>query len=148
MSRIRFHHLLLPLLLPLSQSAVAESAQTETITLGVASTAQIVRDEDGIPHIFAKSETDMAFLQGYVHARDRLFQMDVSRRRADGTLAELLGASELSSDVMVRTIGLRRAAERSLAAASREMQASLAAYAAGVNAYVSANPLPPEYAAL
>jgi penicillin amidase len=114
--------------------------------------AHVATDKDGIPHVFARSETDMVFLQGYLHARDRLFQMDVSRRRADGTLAELLGPGEggttLASDVMSRTIGLRRAAERSLAAASRDMRAALAAYAAGVNAYAGASPLPPEYAAL
>jgi penicillin amidase len=140
------------LLVPLVQASAETPLQASIRRLDVKSPAQLVHDVDGIPHIFARSETDMAFLQGYVHARDRLFQMDVSRRRADGTLAELLGAGDngatLASDVMSRTIGLQRAAERSLTAASREMRAALAAYAAGVNAWVGANPLPPEYAAL
>jgi penicillin G amidase len=145
-------YLVLPLFLPLSHALADNSAQSSTQRLDVRSPARIVTDTDGIPHIFAKSETDMAYLQGYVHARDRLFQMDVSRRRADGTLAELLGAgannSTLVGDVMIRTIGLRRAADRSLAAASREMRAALTAYAAGVNAYAKTNLLPPEYEAL
>jgi penicillin amidase len=145
-------YLVLPLLFPVAHALADNSAQTSTQRLDVRFPARIVTDTDGIPHIFAKSETDMAYLQGYVHARDRLFQMDVSRRRADGTLAELLGVgtnnATLAGDVMIRTIGLRRAADRSLAAASREMRAALTAYAAGVNAYASANALPPEYAAL
>jgi penicillin G amidase len=124
------------------------SAPAPTHRLGVQSPAQLVRDRDGTVHIFAAKETDLAYLQGFVHARDRLFQMDSTRRQADGTLAELLGAAALSSDVQLRMIGLRRAAERSLPLQSREMRAALTAYAEGVNAYVQANPLPPEYAAL
>jgi penicillin amidase len=126
----------------------ATSERTSTLRLDIGSRAQIVRDVDGIPHVLARSETDMAYLQGYVHARDRLFQMEVSRRMAEGTLAELLGQPALSSDVQMRTIGLRRAAERSLAVQSPELRAVLTAYAAGVNAWVSANPLPPEYGPL
>ncbi|HVF15774.1 MAG TPA: penicillin acylase family protein [Steroidobacteraceae bacterium] len=145
-------YLVLPLLLPIPHAIAASSAHNSIQQLDVRSPARIVTDIDGIPHIFAKSEIDMAYLQGYVHARDRLFQMDVSRRRGDGTLAELLGPgtnnATLSSDVMIRTIGLRRAAERSLAMASREMRAALTAYAAGVNAYASTHTLPPEYEAL
>ena len=71
--------------------------------------ARITRDSDGIAHIRAQNEHDLFFLQGYVHAEDRLFQMDVSRREASGTLAELLGPSALAEDVQLRTIGLRRA---------------------------------------
>src|SRR5688500_5216079 len=145
-------YLVFPLLLPIPHAIADSSAHTSIQRLDVRSPARIVTDTDGIPHIFAKSETDMAYLQGYVHARDRLFQMDVSRRRADGTLAELLGAgannATLLGDVMIRTVGLRRAAERSLAMASREMRAALAAYAAGVNAYAKTNALPPEYETL
>ncbi|MGE5134752.1 MAG: penicillin acylase family protein, partial [Gemmatimonadota bacterium] len=91
---------------------------------------------------------DVFFLQGWVHARDRLFQMDVSRRQPSGTLAELLGSAALPSDVQARTIGLRRAAERSWAAAPPDLRAALTAYAGGVNAYGASHPLPREYAAL
>ena len=58
---------------------------------GLQNPAQIVRDTNDIPHITAHNDHDIFFLQGYVHAEDRLFQMDVSRRRASGTLAELVG---------------------------------------------------------
>jgi penicillin amidase len=81
-------------------------------------------------------------------ASDRLFQMDLSRRQTSGTLAELLGSAVLGGDVEARTIGLRRAAERTLPALSPEAQELLEAFAQGVNAWVAANPLPPEYGAL
>jgi penicillin amidase len=110
--------------------------------------AGVTRDRFGIAHIHARSEHDQYFLQGWVHASDRLFQMDTSRRQASGTIAELLGPSALPSDVELRTIGLRRAAERSLAVASPSGRAALEAYADGVNAWVAGHQLPPEYAAL
>ena len=74
--------------------------------------------------------------------------MDVSRRQADGTLAELLGPAALPTDMQLRTIGLRRAAERSLPGPLRRRPAVLDAYAEGVNAWVAGHPLPPEYGAL
>src|SRR5215471_14439857 len=110
--------------------------------------ATIMRDALGIAHINAQNEHDLFFLQGYVHAEDRLFQMDVTRRLASGTLAELLGEGALARDVQLRTIGLRRAAERSAAVQSDRVQAALSAYAAGVNTFVQEHPLPPEYGAL
>ena len=110
--------------------------------------AEIVRDSAGVAHITAQNDHDLFFLQGYVHAQDRLFQMDVTRRLASGSLAELLGTGALAQDVQLRTIGLRRAAERSLAAQSSRMQLILHAYAAGVNAYVRCHPLPAEYTVL
>ena len=97
---------------------------------------------------YAFDEHDALMLQGWVQAQDRLFQLDVLRRQASGTLAELLGAGALSSDVELRTIGLARGAERSLAALSPQTRAGLQAYADGVNAWVQRNPLPIQYAAL
>lgn len=116
---------------------------------GLKAAAEVTRDVHGIAHIRADSDDDLYFLQGWVHAQDRLFQMDVGRRRASGTLAELLGPAALPGDVELRTIGIRRAAERSLAVASPEARQALEAYARGVNAWVAAaGALPPEYAAL
>lgn len=115
---------------------------------GLQAAARIIRDSNDIAHIQAANEHDMAFLQGYVHAQDRLFQMDVSRREANGTLAELVGPTALAQDVQLRTFGLRRAAQRSLPLQSARAQVILQAYADGVNAWVSTHPLPPEYQAL
>ena len=108
----------------------------------------IRRDSDGVSHITAKNAHDLFVAQGWQHAADRLFQMDVLRRQASGTLAELLGPAALAQDVELRTIGLRRAAERSLDAVSMETRRALEAYAEGVNAYIAAHAPPPEYAVL
>ncbi len=115
---------------------------------GLHGAAEIVRDQAGIPHLRAGDEHDLILLQGWVHAQDRFFQMDVSRRRASGTLAELLGKGALPGDVQLRTFGLRRAAEKSLPLISARARAALDAYAEGVNAFVLSHPLPPEYAPL
>src|SRR5512138_1785992 len=110
--------------------------------------ARIVRDVDGMPHIYAHNERDALFLQGWVQAQDRLFQIDVLRRQASGTLAELVGNGALASDAELQVLGLARAAERSLNAYSPATRAGLKAYADGVNAWVARNPLPAQYAAL
>lgn len=115
---------------------------------GLLSPARVVRTTDGIAHVSAANPHDLFFAQGWVHAQDRLFQMDVLRRTASGTLAELVGPGAVSSDVQLRTIGLRRAAERSWQAARPQIREALTAYADGVNAYAGSHPLPPEYGAL
>ena len=115
---------------------------------GLQAPASLLRDTNDIVHIRAHNEHDLFFLQGYVHAQDRLFQMDVSRREAGGTLAELVGSGALPQDVQLRTLGLRRAAARSLPLQSARVLAVLQAYSEGVNTYVVSHPLPPEYGAL
>lgn len=126
------------------QSATAETVGVDALDRKVT----IRRDSDGVSHIAAQNAHDLFVGQGWRHAADRLFQMDVLRRQAGGALAELLGPDALAQDVELRTIGLRRAAERSLAAVSQETRRALEAYAEGVNAYIATNPPPPEYAAL
>jgi len=113
---------------------------------GLLAPASVTRDAQGIAHIRAANSHDLYYLQGWVHAGDRLFQMDLTRRQPSGTLAELFGSSELPGDVQSRTIGLRRAAERSAAALSGDTLTALRAYADGVNDWVAATPaMPPEY---
>jgi penicillin G amidase len=115
---------------------------------GLEGPATVLRTTDGIATIAAVSQHDAFLLQGWVHAQDRLFQMDQLRRTASGTLAELLGPGALGSDVQLRTLGLRRAAERSWAAASPRLRAAITAYTAGVNAFLARHPVPAEYQAL
>ncbi len=116
---------------------------------GLRASAEVIEDSDGVPHIQAQNDHDAVFLLGWLHARDRLFQMDAARRLFSGRLAELVGSSALSSDVLLRTAaGLRRAAEVSYPAHSASVQALFQAYADGVNAYLQDNSLPAEYAAL
>ncbi|MEM9101646.1 MAG: penicillin acylase family protein [Pseudomonadota bacterium] len=107
--------------------------------------AVVRRDHDGIAHIRSVSRHDMFFLQGYLHAKDRLFQMDVNRRQANGTLAELLGAIALSDDIELRTLGIRRAAETSWDVLKSSTQDALIAYSNGVNAFIQNNALPIQY---
>ena len=137
----------LALLLPVGVLARGVAADPVDIP-GLDGPASVDRDHHGIAHIRAGTRHDLFFLNGWVHAQDRLFQMDVRRRQAGGTLAELLGPAALPSDVQLRTIGLHRAAARSLPALSDDARAVLAAYADGVNAWVADHPLPPEYGAL
>jgi penicillin amidase len=115
---------------------------------GLDQPVKVVRDGVGVPHIYAKTEHDAYFMVGYLHAEDRFFQMDQSRRQASGRLAELLGPGALPSDASLRTIGLHRAAARSLPDLSPEGIAALEAYGDGVNAWLERNPLPSEYQAL
>jgi penicillin amidase len=128
--------------------AASAPAAADTTLPGLDRRATVVRDANGVPHIFAANEHDLFFLQGWVHAEDRLFQMDLIRRQAGGTLAELLGPAALASDVELRTLGLRRGAEASLPLLSQSVRDALAAYADGVNAFIARHPLPPEYGAL
>jgi penicillin amidase len=113
---------------------------------GIAAPVEILRDRYGIPHIFAASHEDAVFALGYVHAQDRLWQMEMNRRIAAGRLAEIVGPGALETDRFIRTLGVRRAAEANLRSLDAETRRRLEAYAAGVNAFLAGNPvLPPEF---
>lgn len=103
---------------------------------GLRSEVRIYWDERDVPHIEATYPEDLFFAQGYVTAQDRLWQMDLYRRVAAGRMAEILGESQLAQDMFFRTLGFRRAAEASLAAADPEALQMAEAYAAGVTAYI------------
>jgi len=128
------------------------AAGRPTALPGLQHPVRVVRDRLGVPHVYARSDHDVFFVNGYLQAQDRFFEMDDSRRQADGARAELLGPGDgdqvLAFDVFVRTLGLRRASERSAAAYPDWVMAGLRAYADGVNLWLARNPLPPEYAAL
>ena len=117
---------------------------------GLDAPAQIVYDQFRVPTVVAQNERDAIFLQGYLHAQDRFFQMDFQRRQFSGTLSELIGSAGLGADVQLRTLGLRRAAERSLPLQTPETLAWLEAYSAGVNAWLDSptTSLPIEYTVL
>ena len=110
---------------------------------------EVLRDHFGVPHIFAGCEADALFGQGFVHAQDRLFQLDAGRRLAAGRIAEVLGPGALDSDRFMRRLGLADRAGRDLARTSDEDRDLLLAYARGVNEGVrSLRALPPEFALL
>lgn len=130
------------------------SAAERSIKLaGLSAKVTVDIDDHGIPHIFAPTWTDAARVLGYLHASDRLWQMDMLRRRASGTLAEVVGDAGLESDILMRRLGTRRGCVSfwnggDMPAAFR---AELEAYAAGVNARIAEmgnDGLPPMFAAL
>ena len=108
-----------------------------TLEALVGQTATISRDALGVPHIDAKSIEDAIFLQGYVTAQDRLWQMDAARRLASGELSEVIGASTLESDHDARRMRLRRIADQQARRVNPDDRKLLAAYARGVNYYIS-----------
>jgi penicillin amidase len=110
----------------------------------------IARDAHGIPTIRATSETDAAFGLGYVHAQDRLWQMESMRRLGAGRLSEVMGAATLPVDRFFRTLGLMPLALESYRGLPDDTRAVLDAYAAGVNHFLETDPspLPPEFLVL
>jgi len=101
---------------------------------------EILRDKHGIPHLYAQSEADLFRAQGWVHAQDRMWQMEQNRRSAAGRLAELFGAPALDADRFCRIIGFQRAAEAELAMLDATTRQTLDWYAAGVSAYIATHP--------
>ena len=113
---------------------------------GLDGQVDIVRDRSGVPHIFATTDHDAYMSLGYVHAQDRLWQMEMNRRIGAGRLSELLGDTTLDIDKFQRTMGYYRAAEGDYAALSARSRMALDAYAAGVNAWIGeGHTLPPEF---
>jgi penicillin amidase len=104
---------------------------------GLSGEVEIIRDSLGIPHIYASNETDLFMAQGYVHAQDRFFQMDLWRHTGAGRLSEMFGESQIDTDKFLRTMGWERIAEEELSLIDAETESILQAYADGVNAYLS-----------
>ncbi len=113
---------------------------------GIDNPIEITFDEMGIPQVWAKTERDGYFAVGWLHASDRMFQMDLTRRVSQGKLSELLGASTLEFDISQRQIGHDRIADKALNELSEENSNRLGAYTDGINAYrEKARALPFEY---
>jgi penicillin amidase len=106
---------------------------------GLSAPVEVLRDARGVPHLRASSLRDLFFAQGYVTAQDRLWQMDLSRRLAEGELSEVFGERTLRLDLENRTLGLRQVSQRALAELSPEARAPLTAYANGVNAFIASH---------
>jgi penicillin amidase len=114
---------------------------------GLSQPVRIVRDNFAIPHIFATHAHDAYFALGYVHAQDRLWQMEMNRRIAYGRLSELFGSATVSTDRFLRLLDIERRATGDLASLDPTTQDVLEAYARGVNAFLEdpGGPLPPEF---
>jgi penicillin amidase len=118
------------------------------VAKGASAPIEILRDAEGVPHVFAASERDGAFAMGYLHAQDRLWQMEFQRRVAQGRLSEFLGERSFEVDKLYRTLGIALMARRIVARLDAQTRGDLEAYAAGVNAFLDADPvLPVEFQA-
>ncbi len=104
---------------------------------GLAAPVSVMLDRDGIPRITAANDADAAVALGYLHARDRMFQMELMRRAVSGRLSEIAGPATLPLDRLMRTLGLARLAAADLATLPPDTRRLLDAYAAGVNAWIS-----------
>ena len=119
----------------------------ERAVAGLAAAVEVVRDRHGVPHVLARNEEDALFALGYVHAQDRLWQMEMNRRIGAGRLAEVLGTPALATDRLLRVLGLYRRAKAGLAHLSPGARRRVDAYVRGVNAWMEGRtgPLPPEF---
>jgi penicillin amidase len=122
-----------------------------TRVAGLSAAIEIVRDADAVPHILAANKLDGLFGLGYVHAQDRLWQMEFQRRIGHGRLSEVLGAATLPQDRFLRTVGFGRAAKAAWASTPDWAKQQVNAYVAGVNAFINTHHgagLPPEFSLL
>ena len=111
---------------------------SEDFTLqGISAPVEIVRNNNNVPHIFGKTETDVYYALGFAHAQDRLWQMTMLRRTAQGRLSEIFGARTLKIDELVRRLDIYTLSQQSVAAQDARTKLALTAYAAGVNAWIN-----------
>ncbi len=103
---------------------------------GLSGRVDVIRGDHGIPQIYADSADDLFRAEGFVHAQDRFFEMDLRRHITAGRLSELVGNGGLETDRVIRTLGWRRVAEAELPTLKPETRRYLQAYADGVNAYI------------
>jgi len=104
---------------------------------GLDSVVEVRRDRWGVPHIYARTQHDLFFAQGFVAAQDRLWQMDIWRRTAEGRLAEVLGAPAVERDRLARLFRYRGPADADWAAYGPDTKAIVSAFVGGVNAYIA-----------
>jgi penicillin amidase len=121
-----------------TQRGWAQTTGTITIS-GLHHPVTVVRDGAGIIQITADDRHDLFLAQGYVHAQERMWQMEMSRRIGAGRLSELFGSGQVDTDTYIRTLGWRQAAQRDLDAMSPDSMAILQAYSEGVNAWIDAH---------
>src|SRR2546423_2448260 len=127
----------------LSRAALRDSARARLATLdgtvavpGLDSAVEVRRDRWGVPHIYAKTQHDVFFAQGYVAAQDRLFQMEIWRRQGEGRLAEVLGPAYATRDRLARLFKYRGDMDVEWKSYAPDARVLVTAFVAGVNAYI------------
>ncbi|MES1244126.1 MAG: penicillin acylase family protein [Acidobacteriota bacterium] len=122
--------------LPARARAALAQTSGRLAVAGLARPVTVLRDPWGIPHIYAESQDDLFFAQGFVAAQDRLFQMEVWRRTAEGRLAEILGPKLVERDRVARLLRYRGDMEAEYASYAPDAKAIVSAFVRGVNAYI------------
>ena len=143
----------LSVLLLLGTFFISSAQETSYTIQGLNEPVEIIVDVWGIPHIYAQNEADLFFAQGFNAARDRLFQFEVWRRQATGTVAEILGERELKRDIGTRLFKFRGDIKKEMNYYHSHGEIIITSYVKGVNAYIdltekNPNLLPPEFALL
>ncbi len=128
--------------------SVAQERGT-VLVAGVSAPVEILFDARGVPQVWSRTDADARFALGWLHASERLFQMELTRRMARGELSELFGPIAAELDASQRRLGFGRQARRDLASLDATVRSELEEYLAGVNAWIAqAKPLPPEFVLL
>ena len=129
-----------------NKRSLSNQFSNDTLPLeGLKDTVEVYQDKWGVSHIHAQNNQDLMFAQGFIHARDRGWQMEMNRRVAMGRLSELFGDVALDTDRLVRTLGFNRLADQDYKAASDEVKDYLNYYSKGVNAFFEKGKLPIEF---
>jgi penicillin amidase len=133
----------------LTHRPIAQTSGTLHIQ-GLHKPVEIITDTYGVPHIYAQTEDDLFFAQGYVHAQERLWQMESNRRLCSGRLSEVVGDVLLETDRFCRRLGMHRSAAEEVTRLSTASMRILDAYARGVNTFIAYNEgkLPVEFTLL
>ncbi len=139
--------LALTLFIWITQFRYSTDRTGEVQVSGLQNQVSVGYDSFGIPHITAENEEDLYFALGYVHAKDRLFQMELMRRLAQGQLSEIFGERLIETDTLFRTLGIHRHAKNYVSQIDKSTPAwtALEQYIAGINAYQNEGNLPIEF---
>ena len=130
--------LLKPVLKEMSRARLPK-IEGNILVNGLKEEVEIIRDELGVAHIYANNMQDLIFAQGFVHAQDRLFQMELNRKVARGTLSEIVGKDALDSDRIARTLGFERVAKKDWELFGEEEHQIIINYCNGINAYIQSD---------
>jgi penicillin amidase len=106
---------------------------------GLHETVEVITDRYGVPHIYAQNEDDLYFAQGYIHAQERLWQMDFNRRIGSGRIAEIIGPVAIDVDRFSRRLGMHRAAAAEVERLSAHSRRVLESYSRGINTFIERN---------
>lgn len=130
------------------KTAAVPDYNKDLYVIGLEDEVQVLRDDHGIPYIYAQNETDLYRAVGFAMAQDRLWQMDLLRRVTQGRLSEILGKDQVNTDLLMRALRIQEKSQKILDQSDPEIVAALEAFSDGVNQYIAQFPLPPEFKVL